>query len=327
MGTISVFENKLPTTPINLCNKSYLGNQIYVKRDDLLPFSFGGNKVRKAQKFYDIMQKQNVDYVVTYGSSSSNHCRIIANMATAMGIGCCIICPEENYHETANTKIIHKLGASIEYCPVNQVKETINKAINRLSAEGYSPYFIMGGGHGNPGTEAYVEAYREIMEFEEQNNVPFDYIFHASGTGATQSGLLAGQLLFERLEQKIVGISIARLKEPGGNVVLQGVIDYMEMLCLKGKLSKERKDMLISLAKEKMIFTDAYRLDGYGSYHEQVVDTIREVEALEGFSMDTTYVGKAFWGMKQYLQEKNISGKNILFIHTGGTPLYFTDLN
>ncbi len=29
--------------------------------------------------------------------------------------------------------------------------------------------------------------------------------------------------------------------------------------------------------------------------------------------MDTTYVGKAFWGMLQYLGEKEICGRKILF--------------
>jgi D-cysteine desulfhydrase len=46
----------------------------------------------------------------------------------------------------------------------------------------------------------------------------------------------------------------------------------------------------------------------------------------EGIPMDTTYVGKAFCGMQNYLREKKITGKNILFIHTGGTPLYFDHL-
>ena len=30
--------------------------------------------------------------------------------------------------------------------------------------------------------------------------------------------------------------------------------------------------------------------------------------------------------MKKYIAENNIKNKNILFIHTGGTPLFFDDL-
>ena len=44
-------------TPIHRLNiKS--NNAIYVKREDLLPFSFGGNKVRIAQElFFDMKEK------------------------------------------------------------------------------------------------------------------------------------------------------------------------------------------------------------------------------------------------------------------------------
>jgi D-cysteine desulfhydrase len=30
--------------------------------------------------------------------------------------------------------------------------------------------------------------------------------------------------------------------------------------------------------------------------------------------------------MKEYIKKNDIKGKNILFIHTGGTPLFFDDL-
>lgn len=323
MKKIPVLEEKFSPTPVYRCNGNYEENEIYIKRDDLLPFSFGGNKVRKAQKFYrDILEKQ-PDILVTYGSSSSNHCRIIANLATALGISCQIISPRENNHETANSKIVCSLGAKVTYCAVNKVKETIDEIMEDLAKTG-RPYFIMGGGHGNPGTEGYVEAYHEILEYEKQTENYFDYIFHASGTGATQAGLVAGKLLSGREGQKIVGISIARMKEPGGNVVLESVTDYFRYLTGMQNLTEERREELSRKAAKELCFEDRYRLEGYGCYHDSILETIKEVERREGIAMDTTYVGKAFWGMREYLKEEKIKGKKILFIHTGGTPLYFS---
>ena len=46
----------------------------------------------------------------------------------------------------------------------------------------------------------------------------------------------------------------------------------------------------------------------------------------DGIPMDTTYVGKAFFGMLQYLRDHEIRGERILFLHTGGTPLFFDRL-
>ncbi len=56
------------------------------------------------------------------------------------------------------------------------------------------------------------------------------------------------------------------------------------------------------------------------------MDTIKEVMIRYGIPMDSTYTGKAFFGMKQYLKENHIEDKKVLFIHTGGTPLFFDDL-
>ncbi len=39
--------------------------------------------------------------------------------------------------------------------------------------------------------------------------------------------------------------------------------------------------------------------------------------------LDPVYTGKAFYGMSQYIRENKIQGKNILFIHTGGLPIFF----
>ena len=75
--------------------------------------------------------------------------------------------------------------------------------------------------------------------------------------------------------------------------------------------------------EEHLIFTDAYRKDGYGNYDTQVTDTINQVLRQEGIPMDTTYVGKAFCGMQTYIRDNGIKDSNVLFIHTGGTPLFF----
>ena len=44
-----------------------------------------------------------------------------------------------------------------------------------------------------------------------------------------------------------------------------------------------------------------------------------------GLPLDSTYTGKAFLGMKKYIDKERISGSHVLFIHTGGTPLFFDD--
>ena len=156
-------------TPIELLNEN-VGSKIYMKRDDLIPFSFGGNKARKAEKFKKEIVKNKNDVVVTYGSSSSNHCRVIANMCKELGIKCVIVSPVENYKETYNSKMIRMFGAEIIKVPLNEVSKKIDEVMKILD-EKNKPYFIPGGGHGNLGTEAYVDCYKEILNYEKNNKV------------------------------------------------------------------------------------------------------------------------------------------------------------
>lgn len=322
MKQIALFEKPLEITQVVPLSGDYGTNRLYMKRDDMIPFSFGGNKVRKAAEFYKEIKKKDIDVVMTYGSNSSNHCRVIANMAAAMGLSCHIISPEENREILYNTRLVEQFGASVETCPVSQVAKTIDRRIKVYEKEGRKPYFITGGGHGNPGTESYVKAYGEIEDWEKENGIYFDYIFHASGTGATQAGLVCGQLLSEEKLQKdaesrsrkIVGISIAREETRGREVVKDSIREY-----LGGKFEKLYRE-------DALIFTDKYRCGGYGAYTDEIKALIDKVMKQEGIPMDTTYVGKAFFGMLQYLRNNGIDNKKILFIHTGGAPLYFDRL-
>lgn len=311
---IPLFEKKLQETPIVPMAGNYGQQQFFMKRDDLIPFSFGGNKARKAAEFYREIKKKDTDIVITYGSNSSNHCRIIANMAAAMGLSCHIISPEENREQLYNTRLVEEFGAKVETCPVDKVSETIDKRIAAYKEEGRKPFFILGGGHGRPGTESYVKAYQEILNYEAEHNIYFDYIFHASGTGTTQAGLVCGKLLDADRKRKIIGISIAREKQRGRETVRNSIKEYLG----------DKFDFLYT--EEDLIFTEDYRFGGYGLYTREVADTVKEVMRKEGIPMDTTYVGKAFYGMCQYLKECYAENKKVLFIHTGGTPLYFDKL-
>ncbi len=288
-----------------------LNNCLYIKREDLIGFSFGGNKARKALKFQKEIIKKNSDVIITYGSSSSNHCRIIANMAKMMNLRCIIVSPIENYKETYNSKLINMFGAEIIKVPVNKVSETIDDLIEKYS-ESNNPYFIPGGGHGNLGTEAYVDCYNEIKKYEKKNNIFFDYIFFATGTGTTQAGLVCGQYLNKDFNRKIIGISIARKEERGKQIVIDSIKNY---------LNNNEKEFI-----DLVEFNDKYISNGYGEKNKEIFETIKSVLFSNGIALNSTYTGKAYYGMLEYLKENRIENKNVLFINTGGLPLFFDDL-
>lgn len=288
----------------------YKENHLWMKREDLIPFSFGGNKARKAQLFFQEIEKGDYDCVVTYGSGSSNHCRIVANECCRRGMGCYIIAPQEASEPTFNSQMMEIFGAEITTVQVSVVHDTIHGKIAELRDVGKHPYFIEGGGHGNIGTEAYVQCYEEIRKYEDEQDIHFDYIFFASGTGTTHAGLVCGQLLAGD-ERSIVGISIARKNPRGRDVVIQSIRDYMGYRATEEEI------------QTATVFIDDYT-SGYGKEDIRVKQIIETVLKKYGIPLDATYTGKAFMGMSEHI--KDIKDKNILFIHTGGTPLFFDEL-
>lgn len=279
----------------------------------MIPFCFGGNKARKAQLFFQEIDAGGYDVVVTYGSGRSNHCRVVANMAAQRGMRCIIISPEEASETTFNSVMMRLFNAQITVCPVKSVAETIERTLEELRAQGMNPYFIPGGGHGNTGTQAYVECYEEICQYEKAHDIHFDYIFLASGTGTTHAGLVCGQLMHHDTKT-VVGISIARQKPRGRDIVLQSVREYLQAC------NVPCQDDDVDCAT---VFEDDFVGQGYSRYEEDITKTIDTVMLQYGVPLDTTYTGKAFWGMTEFVKNNSLSGKNVLFIHTGGTPLYF----
>lgn len=307
-------------TPINKINNKY--NNIYIKREDLIPFSFGGNKVRIAYEFLNDAIKKNADCIIGYGNVRSNLCRVLSNLSISHNIKCVIISPKTDCIKKTNNSILVKMcNAEIVFCEKKDVSLTIRKTIKALKEKGYNPYYINGNefGEGNEvvPVRAYYNVYNEIKQQEKDLNIEFDYIFHSSGTGMTQSGLICGLIKNNDEFKKVVGISIARNYDQEYNILLKYI---------KAGLIEHNIDYKLDI-KEKIIFCDKYLMGGYGKYNEKLKDFINNFYCQYGIPLDYTYTGKGLYGTFNYLMENDIRGKNILFIHTGGAPLFFDYIN
>ena len=310
---------KYNKTPINYLEK-VLDNKIFIKRDDLLPFSFGGNKIRIAEEFFEDMKKGEYDCIVGYGNARSNLSRAIANLSQKYNIECYIISPSDedgSRIETGNSRIVKACGAKFVTCDKHSVSVCVKNVLSECRKKGKKPYYIYGNefGEGNEATplKAYVKVYEEIKEQEKQLGATFDYIFLATGTGMTQGGLLIGQAKAQD-EKKIVGISIARKTEYETAVLKKMLVAYKDEI--------ENVD----LDKIEINVVDDYMCEGYGKYNDDMVMTSKHLLLKFGIPTDLTYTGKAYYEMKEFIKEQGIKNKNILFIHTGGTPLFFDNL-
>ncbi len=297
-------------TPINKLF-GFEENEVFIKRDDLYPFFFGGNKVRIAEEFFLDMKKQKKNCIIGYGNSRSNMCRAIANVAYSDHIPCYIISPKDDdgtRTETSNSRIVNECGAIIRICDKKDVAGTVNMVLNECKAKGYDPYYIYGDIYGKGNEAVPVRAYKKVY-YEMIEQMPdLDYIFLPTGTGMTQAGLLCGKQKHGG-GCKIIGISVARRAD-------------MEKQVITGFLNAS------GLKDDAGIYVDdSFLCGGYGKYCMDELLTIKQMYREYGIPLDPTYTGKAFWGMLEWLKKNGISNKKILFLHTGGTLLFSDHLN
>lgn len=279
-----------------------------VVRDDIFPGIGGGNKSRKAVEYERDIEQVGANALVTTGGIQSNHCRAIALLAARKGWRCHIVYhgSQERYEqERGNALLVKMSGASVEFVAANQISESMERAMKRFKDQGFTPYYVTGGGHDLPGGIAYVKAMEELGQKCIALDWKPNYIFLASGTGSTQSGILVGTLKNGWNETRVVGISVARRQKRGIEVIdafNRKLTDYY---------------MMKPVACDKIIFIDEYLCGGYELFTTDMRSYLAEIACEKGLLLDTTYSGKAFWGMMNYIQTHGLKG-NILFWHTGG---------
>lgn len=264
---------------------------IYVKRDDLIPFSYGGNKVRIAREAFLDAEKKGCETFISYGSASSNLNRVVSEMAAEFSMKCVIIIKKDedagNNKLSTNEKIVRSSGAELIFTLPEHVKETVSEVLSGAER----PYYIYGDetgkGNGETLSAAYQKVFSEIKEQEEEMGIHFPNIFTAVGTGSTIKGLADGC----DEEHFINGISVARKAE---------AFDSFH---------------------EHAAVSDEYLCGGYGKYTEEISELIQKMYREYGLPLDPCYTGKAFYGMLKEIEKKEING-NCLFIHTGGYPIF-----
>lgn len=284
------------------------GREIHIVRDDIFPAPGGGNKARKCVFYEKELKRLGCNAVVTTGGIQSNHNRAVALMCAANAWDCHIV-----YHGTSqrfdaekgNALLVRKSGATTEFVDASQIAGAMDLAMGRFRTQGLKPYYIHGGGHDLPGGIAFVEAVRALKSQCQQRGYKPKYIFHASGTGSTQAGIAVGLDLVGWSDVQLIGISVARTRERGIQVIEQ----FASNLATHYNIKKDYSGTIQ--------FNTDYLCGGYEAFSLQMAQYLDFAMKSTGIMFDTTYSGKAFFGMMDILKRRGITD-DILFWHTGG---------
>ena len=204
--------------------------------------------------------------------------------------------------EKGNALLDRLSGAECELIMPEETSAAMNRAMEKLAAEGYKPYYCHGGGHDLPGGVSFVEAVEELAKQIEKP----DYIFHASGTGSTQAGIVVGLDRVDWRDVKCIGISVARQYERGKQVISE----FANMLAEHYGM-EERYD-------DRILFNTDYLCGGYEQYTPEMQEYLCRAMINSGLVFDTTYSGKAFFGMMDIVKKEKLQDKKLVFWHTGG---------
>ncbi|MGV9369225.1 MULTISPECIES: 1-aminocyclopropane-1-carboxylate deaminase/D-cysteine desulfhydrase [Micromonospora] len=276
-----------------------LGVRLLVKRDDLLPFPLAGNKVRKLTRELATRAVTTGDVLITSGGVDSNHCRTAALLGARLGIHVDLVLHSRAGNaaqDRLSVRVARALGAAVHVVSAAEMPDCID-ALHKLRIDsGKTVHVVPGGCHTKAGVEAYADAAGELLD---QIGTAPDAVVLASGTGATQAGLVAG-LARAGCRTRVIGISVARPADKGCAAVREA-------------LAWSSDD-----TQTPIEFLDSFVDGGYGCASDATRDAVRRAWRL-GLPLDSTYTGKAFRGLTELtLTEAIPSGATVVFWHTGG---------
>ena len=274
--------------------------KLLVKRDDAISFGFGGNKVRKLEYVLAQAKAYDADTVVTVGGLQSNHARATAAAAARLGLRCVLIINgAAQERPTGNALLDRLLGAVVEYIPSrNERAEASERVMTRLRDEGRRPYFLPLGASTPTGAFGFVTAIGELVG---QGIVP-DVIVHASSSGGTQAGLVAGTALYG-INTRVIGVSA---DDPADTIVstVRRIVRGIEGLeTFDGEIEVD----------------DTQVGGGYGVPTDASCEAQELAARTEALFVDHTYTAKALGAMIAYLRAGRFdTDESVLFWHTGG---------
>lgn len=296
---------------------------VFIKRDDMLPGTAGGNKTRKLDFCMADAINQGADTIITCGAVQSNHCRLTLAWAVKEGLDCHLILEERvkdsyNPEASGNNFLFQLLGVkSVTVVPGGSpMMAEMEKLAEKLRAEGRKPYIIPGGASNKIGALGYVSCAEETLRQLFESGLRIDHMVVPSGSAGTHAGIIAG-MMGNNAGIPVTGIGVNRKKEAQEAAVL--------------KLAQETLDYIgtgVNMPAEAVVAFDEYVGPGYSLPTDGMVEAVKLLAGTESILLDPVYSGKAMAGLIDLVRKDYFpAGSNVLFLHTGGSPALFAYLD
>ncbi|MES2210767.1 MAG: pyridoxal-phosphate dependent enzyme [Chloroflexota bacterium] len=296
--------------------------ELWIKREDLLPLAFGGNKLRNLEFLLGAAIAEGADSIITSGRRWSNHCRLTAAAGAHAGLAVHLVLsgPPAEAADPARRSparsLDELLGASVIQLPTAG-RDARDAAVAEIAGEirraGGRPYVIPVGGTGLPGAFGQVLAAGELLDQASGRGGLPDVVVLPSATGGTHAGLLAG------------------LRAGGSHAVVHGVLVARPDAELRPSIAATLADLGRSLEQsvpEHEVVLDPEQLGpGYGVPTPAGDAATALLARAEGIFVDPIYTAKALAGLIDGVESCRWDGRRVVFWHAGGTPGLFEPLD
>jgi 1-aminocyclopropane-1-carboxylate deaminase/D-cysteine desulfhydrase-like pyridoxal-dependent ACC family enzyme len=305
----------LPTPFHRLDNISRLLEiDCWCKRDDLTGFALGGNKTRKLDYLVGDALARGCTAIVTAGAVQSNFCRMAAAAGKVHGLSVHLVLGGKLPTKPAGNLLIDQLfDADITFIdsPDWDVWETeADQLADHLTERGGRICRLPIGGSTPVGALGYADCFHEIMIDAAREGIDITRIIHATSSGGTQAGLLAGKAQ-SGWHGTVIGMGVA--KDAGQ---LTGEISALA--AATGKLLGVATDPRDVIVDQRAMGA------AYGLHTPAADDAIRLFAGQEGIILDGVYTGKAAAGLIAMASGGEIRrGETVVFLHTGGSMELF----
>lgn len=308
-----------PLERLDRLSKELGGPEIWIKRDDCTGLSTGGNKTRKLEFLMAEAELEGADMVMTQGATQSNHARQTAAFAAKIGMDCHILLEDRtgsddaNYNNNGNVLLDHLHGATTEKRPGGvDMNAEMEKAADRLRADGRKVYTIPGGGSNPTGALGYVNCAFEMLSQVNNSGTKIDHIVHATGSAGTQAGLIVG-LKAMNAQIPLLGIGVRAPKEAQEANVFKLACATADKLGCSGVV-----------ARDDVVANTDYVGEGYGIPTDSGLEAIQMFAELESILLDPVYSAKGAAGFIDLIRKGHFKkGERVIFLHTGGSAALF----
>ena len=285
---------------------------LWIKREDLGPLAFSGNKLRNLEFLLGAALAEGVDTIVTSGRRWSNHCRLTAAAGARLGLAVHLVVSGPSL-PSPNLELIELLGGVIHQADTDdrdEREQLVGDVAGQLRRDGRSIHVIPVGGSSAIGAWGQVLAALELGEQLGRESIASDAVVVASATGGTQAGLLVGASLAIDPPPRVIGIVVGQ-----GAAELRDVIEpkIRELAAMAG----------IDPPIER-IELDARQLGaGYGIPTAASQAAAELLARTEGILVDPIYTAKALAGLIDSVRSGEVDGRRVVFWHGGGLPSLF----